>query len=264
MSWGTVVQTVGLWYQKNIHNYNQGQYSTCSIANTGKVRHDCSGFVSACLRAAGIISPTSIYRSGDFLMNGAAAASLRRAGFYPMTYSYSLLQPFDIIAYNGHVEIYAGKQNGADRSWSWGSCHDGLNGRSGMPAYMAAKTRYVTIWRVGGTAPPISTLFMNTPFIPSAGYGGAMNFNSVDTANYASYDSTIDGNIFASAVQNSFTPTTTSVMNADAGGEHRTRIYSASNRTITIDELSVPINEGDISTETAENDINDSETASRV
>ena len=116
MSWSNVVQTVGKWYEANIHDYNQGGYSKCSIANTGNVRHDCSGYVSACLRAAGIISPTTMYRSGDFLANGSAASALKRAGFVPMRYSLANCKPYDIIAYNGHVEIYAGKMNGSDRS----------------------------------------------------------------------------------------------------------------------------------------------------
>ena len=58
MAWNNVVQTVAKWYQTNVHDYNQGKYSKCGISNCGMVRHDCSGYVSACLRAAGIIKPT--------------------------------------------------------------------------------------------------------------------------------------------------------------------------------------------------------------
>lgn len=247
MSWSNVVQTVGKWYEANIHDYNQGGYSKCSIANTGNVRHDCSGYVSACLRAAGIISPTTMYRSGDFLANGSAASALKRAGFVPMRYSLANCKPYDIIAYNGHVEIYAGKMNGSDRSWSWGSCHDGRNGRVGMPAYMAAKTRYVTMWRQGGNAAAIAD-----PYI-DPNNASADGFSTGDvTNNYETYSSNIDSAIFASALNNSFTPTTTQVVSADSSDGHRTRIYSASNPTISVDELSMPMNEGSLSTESEE------------
>lgn len=91
MAWTNSVETVGKWYQANVHEYNQGGYSRCSLPLCGSVRHDCSGYVSACLRHAGIIRTTQIYRSGDFLSNGSAAPQLRAAGFICLQYNINLV-----------------------------------------------------------------------------------------------------------------------------------------------------------------------------
>lgn len=229
---------MGKWYQANIHDYNQGAYSMCTVVNAGRVRHDCSGFVSACLRAAGIIGSGVIYSSRDFLAGGRASSALRKAGFVSMRYSLSSVRPYDIIAYNGHVEIYAGRINGSDRSWAWGSVHDGLNGHTGEPCYTASKSRYVVMWRQGGNAANIAD-----PYVGGINeFDGGLS-NADVTNNYETFNSNINPAVFTSAMKNSYTPTTTHVVSADSAGGHRTRIYSASKATISVDELSMPMNE---------------------
>jgi hypothetical protein len=81
--------------------------------------------------------------ASDYLSNRAVADTLSKKGFKKM--SGSNPQPFDIMAKNGHVEIYAGN----NKSWGWGSCHDGKNGHPGMPAPMN-KGPYSVIWRYVG------------------------------------------------------------------------------------------------------------------
>ena len=199
------------------------------------------------MRHAGIIKTTQIYRSGDFLSNGSAAPQLRAAGFVCLQYNINLVQPFDIIARNGHVEIYAGKANGTSmRSWSWGSCHDGLNGRVGMPAYMS-KQAYVVMWRMGGTGPGAGTPWndLNGMF-PTSGSG---NGPSDATTQFAQYSSTVDSGVFASAMSNAMTPAVEKTVSADSSTGHRTRIYAALNPTIKVDELSLPLNEGKVRTD---------------
>ena len=241
MSWESSVQNVGKWYEANIHNYNQGQYSPCPVPLCGTVRHDCSGFVSACLRAEGVIKTTQTFRSGDYLQNGAAAPLLKKAGFTPLPYNINLVQPYDIIAYNGHVEIYAGKSGNSMRSWSWGSCHDGRNGHIGMPAYMSKKN-YAVMWRKGG----VSTAFsgFSTPW--NTGQWTGNNKASANTNEYGFPSSTVDQSVFTSAINNQFTPSSNIVASSPDPSQHRTRIYSALNPTITVDELSISMNEGGI------------------
>jgi hypothetical protein len=78
-------------------------------------------------------------------------------GFEELPYNFDDLLPFDIIAGNNknisdfhHGEIYAGKDNGVFKSWSWGKIHDTANG--GLPAKFVKPnnndTAYHTIWRM--------------------------------------------------------------------------------------------------------------------
>ena len=244
MAWADSVQTVGKWYEANIHDYNQGGYDRCSVPLCGSVRHDCSGYVSACLRNAGIIKTTQIYRSGDFLVNGTAAPQLRQAGFVPIPYNINEVQPFDIIARNGHVEIYAGKVGNSMRSWSWGSCHDGRNSHAGMPAYMS-KQAYVVMWRMGGNGPGTPQTFDWSQIPMDTGSGGG------GTNNYQTFSTSVDQSVFTNALNNSFTPAVEKLVENNQN-EKRTRIYSAINPTITVDELSMPMNERTLDTAQSE------------
>ena len=58
------------------------------------------------------------------------------------------LKEGDMICGKGstHTEIYAGD----NKSWSWGSIHDGFNGRSGMPSNFCNINKrggYIHCWR---------------------------------------------------------------------------------------------------------------------
>ena len=59
------------------------------------------------------------------------------------------------------------------------------------------------------------------------------------------------GAVLADAMNNTFTPSTTLVARGDEN-EVRTRIYSVNERTIQIDELSMPINIPSTATQEAE------------
>ena len=96
---------------------------SATMANGDKVRLDCSGFVSYALQCYGKIAKGTMYSSGGFKSCPAlvdVTSSLHSAND---------LQPGDIIAYSGHVEVYAG--NG--RVYNWGgpsSCEDKYTGCS--------------------------------------------------------------------------------------------------------------------------------------
>ena len=101
------------------------------MVNGDPVFDDCSGFVTACLKYFGVSTNKSYaYTSSNFTStdkNSKCYQALVNGGFTRMEYSYAQLRPFDIIAKNGHVEIYYGKgQDGIHRSYSWGNTHDGL------------------------------------------------------------------------------------------------------------------------------------------
>ena len=61
-----------------------------------------------------------------------------------MKYSFDVVQPFDIIALNGHVEIFCKKYGNSGLSYAWGNNHN--VSRGGLPCWMTKK-KYVIIWR---------------------------------------------------------------------------------------------------------------------
>lgn len=147
--WSKAVVAMGKWYEKNVHEYNQSGWISCDLLGGTKVRKDCSGYVSACLQLFGTFNKGFVTNSGGFNSNNSIASILSKGGFKKLTYSWETVQPYDIIAYNGHVEILAEKGE-HPKSWGWGSTHDCINGHACMPAGTGKKpkgTTYKTIWR---------------------------------------------------------------------------------------------------------------------
>lgn len=158
--WGSIVETIGKWYEANVHTYQGVPKASCPnkdpntrydcpLTNT-KVRDDCSGYVSACLTRAGVLG-SEIYSSSEFKdENSAVGKKMIANQFVAMPFSKETVQPFDIMAVNDgkyhHVEIYAGD----NKSWSWGNTHDNQNGNPGMPCGTAWDP-YSIIWRYTGS-----------------------------------------------------------------------------------------------------------------
>ena len=152
--WLSTIQQMGKWYESNIHTYQgttekprQGKkWYMCPLIND-KVADDCSGFVQACLRYFGVSCPsitTATMQENQF------NSMMENAGFKHFTglFNPSNLQPGDIICGKGqtHTEIYAGE----NKSWSWGSIHDGQGKNSGMPCQFCKldkKGGYIHCWR---------------------------------------------------------------------------------------------------------------------
>ena len=149
--WAKAVQSMGQWYEKNVHTYQKRMYD-CSMLNS-KVRDDCSGYVSACLQYFGTFKKGVAPSSADFVSTTNSTANiLYNGGFRYMMYSWDNVQPYDIIAYNGHVEVLAQKGENP-KSWGWGSVHDCQGGHGCMPAFTGPKPKgstYKAIWRYVG------------------------------------------------------------------------------------------------------------------
>lgn len=145
--WSDAVQQTGQWYAQNVNEYGQSKFVDCPLDNAGRVRCDCSGFVSACMRVAGLARQNECFRSGDFASeNGPLAQRLKKAGFKPIKFETKLLRPFDIIAKEGHVEIFDSfNENGKPLVWAWGRNHNIENG--GLPTAMS-KQAYTLMWRL--------------------------------------------------------------------------------------------------------------------
>lgn len=168
-SWNDACTKMGKWYEQNIHTY-QGtrekpragrHWYDCPLINR-KVQDDCSAFVWAVLQLfkPNIFTerswgPTCVQYS---LHNGETwlTKQLREAGFNVYQFSKANTRPGDIIngakangaGGLGHVEIYTG----GNKSWSWGSVHDGQGGKQGMPCntcWNHGGATYIEIWRLG-------------------------------------------------------------------------------------------------------------------
>ena len=86
-----------------------------NTATYGKVRPDCSGFVSCVLWQLGYMDHYTPISSGAYAANS--------IGWTVVGHGRSVeLQAGDILAYNGHVQIFAGFDGSGNRLWySWGS-----------------------------------------------------------------------------------------------------------------------------------------------
>ena len=251
MSWPSVVQQCGNWYAQNINEYNQAGWIRCPLPNAGNVRKDCSGFVSCCLRVAGYISSSQCFCSRDFAAtSGTLHNLLTKAGFQQYRYSVDLLQPYDIIALAGHVEIYNGYVGGKHTSWGWGSNHN--VSRGGLPCKTARLKQYSCFWRLGGAGP----LAAPAPYTPT--YGTPQQWDN-QNAPYAgpiagAQDANVDQSVFSDAMNNQLSPSTSmGNIGADDENGHRTRIYAATTSKITLDELSIPMNEGSVREDSSTN-----------
>lgn len=116
-NWLATVQAVKAAYAKSGTTYHADNSHMITISLNGKtrtVRPDCSGFVSACLQFYGSLG-TTLSSSGFVTLQ-----SLK--GFTKAKWpGWENLQPGDIIAMNGHVEIYAGDVNGTHKVYNAGS-----------------------------------------------------------------------------------------------------------------------------------------------
>jgi hypothetical protein len=153
-SWPNCVNSMGKWFEANIHEYRQGGGYSCPLIGGAKVRPDCTGFVMACMQMAGVPFGTGGNPRCQFGLLNLVYTSPNHARskailsyFDILPYNKANLRPYDVMSGRTHGEIYAG--NG--KSWSWGSCHDGRNGHQGMPAKTSwSKYDVILRWKGGG------------------------------------------------------------------------------------------------------------------
>ena len=135
-------------------NGPQGYYSQKVVMDWSaagfKIRPDCSGFVSACLQKFGAIKSPM----GSGLI--ATTNDLASKGFQKINYSFDAVQPWDIVAYNGHTEIVESKGSTPNdvMVYNYGNPNkekNRKNPRGGDPDKYRIP-RYTTIWRYIGNA----------------------------------------------------------------------------------------------------------------
>ena len=272
-TWSEVVTKVGKWYEANVHTYQgtrnkpRKNHPVEYKSPYGSVWDDCTGYVSSCLQIFGVFKKGERYGSEGFGLASCAdfkrcEKSLLKGGFVRLPFSWATVRPFDIISvFEGrgagqkhHAEIYAGKINGKDYSWSWGSIHDKIvKPGVGMPC-PSAKYAYRWIWRHNGTNidTPIYLDDMTYQQSMNQGYGTGGLLNNVpgESNAYPVHDEYVTitaqyGNIFENTTDNAISIASmmndASWLNPSNFGNTHIRIYSTNDSSIVLDELSLPL-----------------------
>lgn len=124
--------------------YSQSAYVTIELPDGRKIkmRTDCSGFVSCCLDAYGAFKPGTVINSSGF--NNSKHVAMSNTGFVPMAWpGWDKLSTGDIIATNGHVEIFAENDGSKHKVWNWGS-----NASAADPGMTSSSHKsYTTVWK---------------------------------------------------------------------------------------------------------------------
>lgn len=141
-TWVSVVQATKEAMATASGTYSQG--SSCNITVDGKsikARTDCSGFVSACLKAFG--SDVGTLTSSTF------TSGVKIPGFTKMSWpGWNKLVKGDIIALNGHVEIFSHNDGGSHKVWNYGSNKSApVKGVTG-----SSHDSYTTVYRCNSNA----------------------------------------------------------------------------------------------------------------
>jgi len=142
--WKNAVETMGNWFVSHVNGYS---HDTINCDLIGKpIRMDCSGFVGGCLALYGVdVGQVPAVKYGS---DSNIADILTKAGFVRYDFSWDILQPFDIMASEKHVEIYNGEVNGRKTSWAWGNYHPSLP----CGTFVKANPPYNVIWRCAATS----------------------------------------------------------------------------------------------------------------
>lgn len=144
--WVSIIKAVKAAIAAKKLGYSQSRYTDITLdGKTIKVRTDCSGLVSACLTFYGVLN-AGTYVTSRTLVN-MSDPTMSKTGFTPRKFTnWESCQVGDILAINGHTEIFAGMSNGSPTVWNCGSdssCND--PGTCGV----AHKEGYTTIWSPG-------------------------------------------------------------------------------------------------------------------
>jgi len=150
MDWMTSVKSVKAALAKQKFVYSQTRYSTIKIGTLSEsVRHDCSGYVSACLYFFGAFKKNQMTTSWGFAKDSDIAKQLKAAGFTKMDWpGWSSLKEGDIITQpNAHVEIFSHNLNGKHYVYSNGKTSDC---QSAVATPDGGRHRYTVAWRLNG------------------------------------------------------------------------------------------------------------------
>lgn len=112
---------------------------------TMKVRPDCSGLVSSVLMFSDNLPSGQPLDSSSITDKN--NSEMKSAGFSPSSYNKSKLQAGDVVAKNGHTEIYAGKIDGVDKAYNWGY----TSGVQSASPTGFSNMAFTTTWKPGGS-----------------------------------------------------------------------------------------------------------------
>ena len=142
--WLGIVKAVKSAIAAQSPGYNQSNYITINVGGVDKsVRTDCSGFVTVCLKYYGVLDDGANLTSSQFATSSNSA--LQSANFTHSAWNgWESLSPGDIIARNGHVEIFAGN-DGGHKVYNCGS--DSSVNNAGATG--SAKSSYTDVWSPG-------------------------------------------------------------------------------------------------------------------
>lgn len=140
-TWIGIIKEVKKAIATNIGHYSQGESHNIEIdGKTINIRPDCSGFVSACLEVYGASSGK--YTSHSFT-SGVNIKGFEKSG-WP---GWENLIEGDIIATNGHVEIFARNDGGTHYVYNVGSHKSAAN----PDATKSSRSEYTTVYRCTGS-----------------------------------------------------------------------------------------------------------------
>ncbi len=111
------------------------------------IRPDCSGFVTTCLVLFGVLPENKVLSLSSYAYTDANNSTLKQTGFVSSSWNgWDSLQEGDIIATNGHVEIFCeNDSNGRHKVYNCGS-NESTNNPN--PTNSGHKS-YTTVWKLG-------------------------------------------------------------------------------------------------------------------
>ena len=144
-NWMSCVTAVKSAIAQKVSKYSQSHSTPITVnGKTVKVRDDCSGFVSGVLNFYGAFSNSYMTSSRGFVSDSGVAKKLQDAGFVKKSFtSWDDLVQGDIIALNGHVEIFDHNSGGKHYVYSNGS----TNGIKSTEPRQSSRSSYTVVWR---------------------------------------------------------------------------------------------------------------------
>ena len=176
-SWIDVVRAVKQAVAAQKPGYSQTNFINITVGGrTIRVRTDCSGLVSACVDVYG---NKSGYLTDSRGFTNKGNKVLLELGFTPLSWSgWDSLQEGDIIAKDGHVEIFSRNEGGRHYVYNAGATSSINNpGETG-----SSKPSYTTVWRAPGKSVDVNVGVTSASSDSSSSSGSITSFASAMTA----------------------------------------------------------------------------------
>ena len=209
-SWIAIIQAVKKAIAAQAPGYSQTNWINITIGGkTLKVRTDCSGLVSACLKYYGSITDGANYSSR--MLNKKDDQTLLAAGFTPKSWpGWEGLQAGDILAKDGHTEIYAGKDGNKYYVYNCGSDSSVNNPNPTGKSYDA----YTTVWEPGSPGPScITNLTVSDTGLNASASSASTSGSSLLSGIGSATGSLFGGDVF-SKITSAFSSIGTTLSNA--------------------------------------------------